>query len=145
MLPAPVLPARDPRPITDERLAQAYAAEEVLHALLHDLQQDIKNGAVVLARDYQIPERLRPHRSLARVKGRGPRHKILQFPRIRDPEPITDARLEQAFAAERLLDVILEDLFQDLVSGAAVVSRNYELRWLHKRPSAIRLARWATG
>jgi hypothetical protein len=145
MLSAPVLPARGPRPITDERLAQAYAAEGLLETLLNDLHEDMQNGAAMLACDYQIPERLRPHRSLARAKGRGPRRKILQFPRIRDPEPITDARLEQAFAAERLLDVILEDLFQDLVSGAAVVSRNYKLPWLHKRPSAIRLARCATG
>jgi hypothetical protein len=145
MLSSPVLPARGPRPITDERLAQAYAAEELLETLLNDLHQDMQNGAAMLACDYQIPERLRPHRSLARAKGRGPRRKILQFPRIRDPEPITDARLEQAFAAERLLFAILEDLFQDLVSGAAVVSRNYQLRWLHKRPGAIRLTRCANG
>jgi hypothetical protein len=145
MLSAPVLPARVPRPITDERLAQAYAAEELLETLLNDLHQDMQNGAAMLACDYQIPERFRPHRSLARTMGRGPRSKILQFPHIRDPEPITDARLEGVFAAERLLDAILDDLFEDLVSGAAVVSRSYQFRWLHKRRDAIRLTRCATG
>jgi hypothetical protein len=144
MLPAPVLPARDPRPITDERLAQAYAAEEVLHALLHDLQQDIQNGAVVLARDYQVPEAIRPAGLLARTKRHG-RGRILQFPGTRRAEPITDARLEGVLAAERLLDAILEDMLQDLISGAAVVSRSRRCLWLHKRLGAIRLARCATG
>jgi len=144
MLSAPVLPARGPRPITDERLAQAYAAEEVLQTLLNDLQQDMQNGAAVLTCDYQIPVPIRPPGSLARIKGRV-RGRILQFPGTRRPEPITDARLEGVFAAERLLDAILEDLFQDLVSGAAVVSRRRQFRWLHKRPGAIRLTRCATG
>lgn len=137
MLSAPLLPARIPRPITDKRLAQAHAVEEFFEALLGDLYQDMRSGAVMLARNYDVLERICQPRAVVRVGKRATRRGIVALPRIRKPEPVTDARLELAFAAERLLDAILEDLFQDVISGAPVVSRKYRLLWLHKPPSAV--------
>ena len=137
MLSAPLHPARIPRPITDKRLAQAHAVEEFFEALLGDLYQDMRSGAVMLARNYDILERVCQARAVVRVGKHDACRSIVTPLRIRDPEPITDARLELAFAAERLLDAILEDLFQDVISGAPVVSRKYRLLWVHKPPSAV--------
>jgi len=137
MLSAPPLPARIPRPITDKRLAQAHAVEELFEALLRDLYQDMRSGAVMLARNYDVLERICQPRAVVHVGKRATRRGIVALRRIRKPEPVTDARLELAFATERLLDAILEDLFQDVISGAPVVSRKYRLLWLHKPPSAV--------
>ncbi len=134
-------PARIPQPITDSRLAQAHAAEEILTATLADLYQDMRAGAAIKASGYAIVERLYPPRAVARA----PQHVasrvvFLGVPRIRDPEPITDQRLEQAFAAESLLDAMLDDLFRDLAGGAAVVSCEYQLVWRHRPTRAVSLA-----
>lgn len=141
MVVSPFCPARIPQPITDARLAQAYAAEEILTAMLDDLYQDMRAGAAIQASGYAIIERLRPPPAVARM----PQHVaarvlFLVVPRIRDPEPITDQRLEQAFAAESLLDAMLDDLYRDLAGGAAVVSREYQLVWRHRPTRAVSLA-----
>ena len=134
-------PARIPQPITDSRLAQAYAAEEILTAMLNDLYQDLRAGAASQTSGYAIIARLCPPRAVARVPQHGASRVVfLGVPRIRDPEPITDQRLEQAFAAESLLDAMLEDLFRDLAGGAAVVSREYQLVWRHRPTRAVSLA-----
>jgi len=148
MLSPPVLPARIPRPITDERLAQAYAAEEILEAILNDLYQDMRSGAAMEACNYALIEGSCRPRALVRAAERGRRRRIvvLETPHIRDSEPITDTRLERAVAAETLLDAMLDDLFKDLVSGEAVLSREYHLLRLHKPARAISLAlQCATG
>ena len=141
MLVPPFCPARIPQPITDTRLAQAYAAEEIVTAMLDDLYQDMRAGASVQTSGYAIIERLCPPRAVARLLRRvASRIVFLGVPRIRDPETITDQRLEQAFAAESLLDAMLDDLFQDLAGGAAVVSREYQLVWRHRPTRAVSLA-----
>jgi hypothetical protein len=139
---SPVLAARMLRPITDERLAQAYAVEEILEALLNDLYQDMRNGAAMQACNYGLVERLCPPRAVARVAGHGKRRRIVAvaLPRIRDPEPITDARLKRAFASESLLDAMLDDLYKDAAAGAAVVARRFALVWRHRPSRAISLA-----
>ena len=141
MLVSPFRSARIPQPITATRLAQAYAAEEILTVKLDDLYQDMRAGATTQTSGYAIIERLCPPRAVARV----PQHVasrvvFLGVPRIRDPEPITDQRLEQAFAAESLLDAMLDDLFRDLAGGAAVVSCEYQLVWRHRPTRAVSLA-----
>ena len=137
MLSAPLLPARIPRPISDKRLAQVYAVEEFFETLLRDLYQDMRSGAVMLARNYHILERICQPRAVVRVGKHDACRSIVTPLRIRDPRPITDVRLEQVFATEMLLDAILEELFRDVVSGAAVVSRKYRILWLHKPASAV--------
>ena len=47
MLVSPFRSARIPQPITATRLAQAYAAEEILTAMLDDLYQDMRAGATI--------------------------------------------------------------------------------------------------
>jgi hypothetical protein len=146
MLPAPVLHARIPRPITDERLAQAHAAEELSEALLRDLYLDMQHGAAMQACNYRFIERRCQPRAVVRVAGHNRRQRVVALPQTRDPEPVTRVRFERALAAEQLLDAMLEDLFEDLVSGAAVVSRKYKLVRLHKPARAISLAlQCATG
>jgi hypothetical protein len=132
---------RIPRPITDARLMQAYAAEEILDAMLDDLYKDVRAGAPVRASDYALVMRHCPPRAVSRVPV--PRTRlaglILEFPRRFMPRPITDARLEQAHAAESLLDAILEDLYGDLKAGARITALEYCLVWRHRPPRAIDL------
>jgi hypothetical protein len=132
---------RIPRPITDARLMQAYAAEEILDAMLDDLYKDVRAGAPVRAFDYALVMRHCPPRAVSRVPVPSARRTglILEFPRRFTPGPITDARLEQAHAAESLLDAILEDLYEDLKAGTHVSAVEYRLVWRHRPPRAIDL------
>jgi hypothetical protein len=132
---------RIPRPITDARLMQAYAAEEILDTMLDDLYTDIRAGAPVRASDYALVMRHCPPRAVCRVPFRHARRAgvILEFPRRFSLRPITDARLEQAHAAESLLDAILEDLYDDLKVGARITALEYRLVWRHRPPRAIDL------
>lgn len=132
---------RIPRPITDARLMQAYAAEEILDAMLDDLYKDVRAGAPVRASDYALVMRHCPPRAVSRVPVPSARRTglILEFPRRFTPGPITDARLVQAHAAESLLDAILEDLYGDLKAGARITALEYRLVWRHRPPRAIDL------
>jgi hypothetical protein len=58
-------PARIPQPIADSRLAQAYAAEEILSAMLDDLYRDLAGGAAVVSCEYQLVWRHRPTRAVS--------------------------------------------------------------------------------
>jgi hypothetical protein len=130
---------RIPRPITDARLMQAYAAEEILDAMLDNLYKDMRAGAPVRASDYALVMRHCPPRAVSRVPVRDARSvgMVLEFPRRFMPRSITDDRLEQAHAAESLLDAILEDLYDDLKAGARVSAVEYRLIWRHRPPRAI--------
>jgi len=141
MLPAPAFTPRIPRPITDKRLAQARAAEELLEALLRDLYQDMRNGAPMRACNFALIERLRPPPAVVCIAGDGAKQALprLARRRTRGPQPITDQRLEQAFAAECLRDAILEDLYQDVAAGVAVLARRCVLLWRRRPIRAIRL------
>lgn len=120
---------------------QAYAAEEILDAMLDDLYKDVRAGAPVRASDYALVMRHCPPRAVSRVPVRSARRTglILEFPRSFTPGPITDARLEQAHAAESLLDSILEDLYGDLKTGARITALEYHLVWRHRPPRAVDL------
>jgi len=132
---------RIPRPITDVRLVQAYAAEEILDAMLDDLYKDMRAGAVVRTTDYSLVMRHCPPRAVSRASHRDIRRAgfVLEFPRKFSMRPITDARLQQAYAAENLLDAFLEDLYDDLEAGARVSAQEYRLVSRHRPPRAIDL------
>ena len=142
MLPVPALPARLPRPITDGRLAQAHAAEELLESILKDLYYDMQNGAPIPSCIYVLVERLRPPPAVVCIAGGGAKRKTAPqaFRRNRDPEPITHRRLEQAFAAEHLRDTILDDLYLDAAAGETIIARRFVLLWRPRPVRAITLA-----
>jgi hypothetical protein len=137
----PFRPKRIPRPITDVRLAKAFAAEEILDAMLDDLYKDVRAGALIRTSDYALVMRHCPPRAVSRVSHRDLRRAgfVLEFPRSFATRPITDVRLEQAYAAENLLDVFLQDLYDDLEAGAKVTAVQYRLVWRHRPPRAIDL------
>jgi hypothetical protein len=129
-------------------LAQACAAEQILEALLTDLFQDVRNGAARRERRYALAGRFCPPRAVVRLAKRGDQCNLvaLTFRPIRPIAPITDQRLEQAFAAESLLDAMLGDLYRDFANGAAVVSRGYRLIWRNRLTRATqRTANWVAG
>jgi hypothetical protein len=118
---------------------QAYAAEEILDTMLDDLYTDMRAGAPVRASDYALVMRHCPPRAVSLVPVGGARRAggVLEFPRRFSLRPITDARLEQAHAAESLLDAILADLYDDLNAGARITALEYRLLWRHRPPRAI--------
>jgi hypothetical protein len=139
MLAARALPARIVRPITDQRLVQACAAEEFFEALLKDLYLDLRRGATLLASKFIIVERLRPPPRVACLAGECAKIVPLARRRYRNPEPITDERLERAFIAECLRDAIVGDLYEDADAGAVVLTRRCTLLWRPRPIQAIRL------
>jgi hypothetical protein len=130
-----------PRPITDARLALAHSTEEILDAMLDDLYKDMRAGAPIRTADYALVMRHCPPRAVSRVERRdaGKAGMLLEFPRRYRRRAITDARLEQAHAAENLLDASLEDLYDDLEAGADITAIKYRLVWRRRPPRAIDL------